>query len=149
MFQQFFTCPILFLFKHKHRLLKKFLLSFSLILFVTISFAQEPVPVREEPRHHVAFKNKYLRLLDVWLPPGDTTFFHIHEIPSLFVILSKTVTGSQAKGEEWVQGTFTSEPGHAWYNDFKNGPLIHRVCNADTTSFHVMDIEILSNYNKN
>ena len=60
------------------------------------------------------------------------------------MILSKTVTASQVKGENWVQGTFTSEPGHAWYNDFKNGPLIHRVCNIDTIPFHVMDIEILS-----
>jgi hypothetical protein len=128
---------------------KKFLLSIFLLLLIKISFAQEPMPVREEPRHHVAFQNQYLRLLDVWLPPGDTTFFHIHEIPSLFVVLSKTLTSSQVKGESWVQGTFTSEPGYVWYNDFKKGPLIHRVCNADTIPFHVMDIEILSNSNKN
>jgi hypothetical protein len=129
-------------------LIKKIFLPFFLIL-VKIAFAQVPLPVREEPRHHVALQNQYIRLLDVRLPPGDTTFFHIHETPSLFVILSKTVTASQVKDENWIQGTFTSEPGHAWYNDFKNGPLIHRVCNADTIPFHVMDIEILSNYNKN
>jgi hypothetical protein len=129
-------------------LYKKIFSSFFLLILVKISFAQVPIPVREEPRHHVVLQNQYLRLLDVWLQPGDTTFFHIHEIPSLFVILSKTVTASQVKGENWVQGTFTSEPGHAWYNDFKNGPLIHRVCNVDTIRFHVMDIEILSNYNK-
>ena len=123
--------------------------SFLFLILVKISFAQPPVPVREEPRHHVAFQNQYLRLLDVWVPAGDTTFFHIHQIPSLFLILSKTVTASQVKGENWVQGSFTSEPGHAWYNDFKNGPLIHRVCNIDTIPFHVMDIEILSNSNKN
>jgi len=125
---------------------KFFFSPFLLLLLVKISFAQVPIPVREEPRHHVVLQNKYLRLLDVRLPPGDTTFFHIHEIPSLFVILSKTVTASQVKGENWVQGTFTSEPGYAWYNDFKNGPLIHRVCNIDTIPFHVMDIEILSGY---
>src|SRR6478672_943599 len=128
--------------------IKKIFSPFFLLILVKISFAQTPVPVREEPRHHVALQNQYLRLLDVWLPPGDTTFFHIHEIPSLFLILSKTVTGSQVKGENWVQGTFTSEPGHAWYNDFKNGPLIHRVCNIDSIPFHVMDIEILSHSTK-
>jgi len=129
-------------------LTKKLFYSFLFLLFANFSFAQVPMPVREEPRHHVAMQNQYLRLLDVWLPPGDTTFFHIHEIPSLFVILSKTITASQVKGENWVNGTFTSEPGHAWYNDFKNGPLIHRVCNIDTIPFHVMDIEILSHSNE-
>jgi hypothetical protein len=129
--------------------IKKIFSPIFLLILVKISFAQVPVPVREEPRHHVALQNQYIRLLDVRLPPGDTTFFHIHEIPSLFVILSKTVTASQVKGENWIQGTFTSEPGHAWYNDFKNGQLIHRVSNVDTVPFHVMDIEILSNYNKN
>jgi hypothetical protein len=128
--------------------IKKFFSALLLLILVKISFAQVPIPVREEPRHHVVLQNQYLRLLDVWLPPDDTTFFHIHEIPSLFVILSKTVTASQVKGEDWVQGAFTSEAGHAWYNDFKNGPLIHRVCNIDTIPFHVMDIEILSKYHK-
>lgn len=126
--------------------IKKTKLLFVLFLLAKITPAQ--VPVREEPRHHVAFQNQYLRLLDVWLPPGDTTFFHVHEIPSLFVVLSKTLTASQIKDQEWVNGTFTSNPGYAWYNNFKNGPLIHRVANIDTIPFHVMDIEILSNYNK-
>src|SRR5205807_2411955 len=110
---------------------------FFLLFFAKFSFAQ--IPVREEPRHHVALQNQYLRLLDVWIPPGDTTLFHIHEIPSLFVILSKTASESQVKGEDWVRGAFTFEPGHAWYNNFKNGPLIHRVCNVDSTPFHAMD----------
>ena len=120
---------------------------FCFLLITKISFAQ--IPVREEPRHHVAFQNQYIRLLDVRLPPHDTTLFHVHEIPSLFVVLSKTLTASQIKDSNWVNGTFTSNPGYAWYNNFKSGPLIHRVANTDTVPFHVMDIEILSNYNKN
>lgn len=125
--------------------IKKIGCFFPLLLVVKFSLSQ--VPVREEPRHHVALQNQYLRLLDVRLPPGDTTFFHVHEIPSLFLVLSKTLTASQVKGEEWVNGTFTSEPGYSWYNGFTTGPLIHRVANIDTVPFHVMDIEILSNYN--
>ncbi|HXL58120.1 MAG TPA: hypothetical protein VN958_17785 [Chitinophagaceae bacterium] len=128
--------------------LKKFPFIFYLLIFAKVSFAQVPIPVREEPRHHRSLQNNYIRLLDVWLPPGDTTLFHIHEIPSLFVTLSATKTESQVKGENWVQGTFTFMPGHVWYNDFKNGPLIHRVLNNDSIPFHAMDIEILSNYDK-
>jgi hypothetical protein len=119
------------------------LLTFSLLIISVLSRAQ--VPVREEPRHHVALQNKYLRLLDVWLSPGDTTLFHVHEIPSLFVMVSKTKTATQVKGEGWIEGT--SVPGTAWYNGFTTGPLIHRVANIDTVAFHPMDIEILADYN--
>src|SRR5690348_13435207 len=126
--------------------IKGFACIFLLLLITKFSFSQ--VPVREEPRHHVALQNQYLRLLDVRLQPHDTTFFHVHEIPSLFLVLSKTLTASQVEGEEWVNGTFTSDPGYTWYNGFATGPLIHRVANIDTVPFHVMDIEILSNYNE-
>jgi quercetin dioxygenase-like cupin family protein len=125
--------------------IKKITCLFLLLLIAKLSSSQ--IPVREEPRHHVALQNQYLRLLDVHLQPGDTTFFHVHEIPSLFLVLSKTLTASQVKGQQWVNGTFTSDPGYTWYNAFTSGPLIHRVANIDTTPFHVMDIEILSNYN--
>ncbi len=105
------------------------------------------VPVREEPRHHPVLVNKYIRLLDVRLPPGDTTLFHIHATPSLFIILSNALTGSQIKGKDWV--TSESKAGTTWYRSFADSPLIHRVCNADTIPFHVNDIEILSSFNSN
>ena len=114
-----------------------------LLVYSTIITAQ--VPVREEPRHHPVLQNKYIRLLDVWLPPGDTTLFHIHETPSLFVILSNTLTASQTKGEAWSKGQ--SKAGEIWYRSFSPDTLIHRVCNVDTVVFHVNDIEILSQYN--
>ena len=59
------------------------------------------VPVREEPRHKPVLENEYFRLLDVWLSAGDTTMYHIHATPSLFVILSSTRTASQMKDSSW------------------------------------------------
>ncbi|MBZ5858340.1 hypothetical protein [Flavihumibacter profundi] len=103
------------------------------------------VPVREEPRHHNVFENKYLRVLDVWLPPGDTTLFHIHATPSLFVHFSTTNIGSQVKGDEWVKDRPSS--GNASYRSFIGDTLVHRVSNFDKGPFHVNDIEILSAYN--
>ena len=114
-----------------------------LLFFATTLTAQ--VPVSEEPMHHKVFKNKYIRLLDVWLHPGDTTQYHIHATPSLFVILSQTVTAWQTKGEEWV--TDHSPKGKAWYRSFAPDILVHRVCNLDTVPFHVNDIEMLAAYN--
>ncbi|MFT3700883.1 MAG: hypothetical protein QM802_00815 [Agriterribacter sp.] len=112
------------------------------VLFANTATAQ--VPVKNEPRHHPVFENKYIRLLDVHLPPGDTTRYHIHATPSVFVILSNTVTASQIKGEEW--STAAPALGNVWYRSFYPDTLVHRVCNTDSVEFHVNDIEILSFY---
>lgn len=115
------------------------------LLFIFSIALKAQVPVREEPRHVPVLQNKYIRLLDVHLPPGDTTQFHIHATPSLFVILSNAATASQTKGEAWIKDQAVS--GKTWYRSFSPEVLVHRVCNLDTVEFHVNDIEILSSYN--
>lgn len=125
----------------------KKIISLLLLLVIYSATIKAQVPVREEPRHHPVLQNKYIRLLDVWLPAGDTTLFHIHATASLFVILSNTATGSQIKGEGWEHSK--SLAGTTWFRSFSPDILIHRVCNTDTIAFHVNDIEILSSYNTN
>jgi len=129
------------------KLKMKYRITCLLLLVICSVTITAQVPVREEPRHHPVLQNKYIRLLDVWLPPGDTTLYHIHATPSLFIILSNTVTGSQIKGGQWQQNRSTA--GYAWFRSFLNDTLIHRVCNMDTVVYHVNDIEILSSYNTN
>lgn len=119
---------------------------YCFLLHTLTSTAQ--VPVRDEPRHHNVLENKYIRLLDVWLKAGDTTMYHIHATPSLFVILSNTYTTSQTKGESWIASQNTA--GTTWYRSFEPDSMIHRVANIDTVPFHVNDIEIRSAFgNKN
>lgn len=102
------------------------------------------VQVSEEPMHRPVLQNKYIRLLDVWLQPGDTTLFHIHSTPSLFVYLSGNTISSQIKGESWVKDQAVA--GKSWYRSFSPDILVHRVTNLDSGAFHVNDIEILSSY---
>src|SRR5215208_248029 len=122
----------------------------ALVLIITVCFAlslSAQVPVREEPRHKPVLQNKYIRLLDVWMKPGDTSLYHIHSIPSLFLQLSNTIIGSQIMGQEWVKEKF--ETGKSWFRSFYQDTLIHRVANLSTTPLHVTDIEILSSYHNN
>lgn len=107
-----------------------------------LAFAQ--VPVFEEPVHRVSLKNKYVRLLDVWLPAGDTTQYHIHATPSVFVTLSSNLTATQVRGEQWTSDRGAA--GKIWYRSFSPDVLVHRVSNLDTLPFHVNDIELLSAY---
>jgi hypothetical protein len=103
------------------------------------------VPVREEPRHKVALVNDYIRLLDVRIQPGDTSLFHVHQIPSFFIPLSTTRIGSQMKGQGPRESSFPIDS--TWYNGFENGPLIHRVWDDDTNVLHVIDLELLATKN--
>lgn len=105
------------------------------------------VQVRLEPRHKNVFENKYLRILDVHINPGDTSLFHIHSTPSFFLRFTTTMLGEQIKGQDWSNSLRNA--GGSSYNSFLNDTLIHRVANCDTVPFHVTDLEILAPYKNN
>src|SRR5665811_1199179 len=108
--------------------MKYIIISFVITALFYTTKVKAQIPVREEPRHHPVLQNKYIRLLDVWIPPGDTTLFHIHATPSLFIELSNGAIGSQIKGAGWVSEE--ANEGKTWYRSFIHDTLVHRVCNA-------------------
>jgi hypothetical protein len=99
------------------------------------------VAVRNEPRHHNVFENDYIRILDVFIPPHDTTQFHIHNTPSVFTTFTNTATSTQLLGKE--SASSRSVAGNSWYDSLTT-PRVHRVWNDDTSWFHVMDIEFVA-----
>ena len=103
------------------------------------------VPVSKEPMHHLILDNDHVRILDVHILPGDTSQFHIHQTPSVFLVLSNAKTGSQVIQEENHTATLFSHDGNIWFEGFYRMPRIHRVWNSDTTEFHVMDVELPNN----
>ncbi len=126
-----------------HKLTIDFLLiSTSLLACSSLSIAQ--VPVSLEPMHRPVFQNPFFRVLDVVLQPGDTTQFHIHSTPSLFLQFTDSHLGTQIKGKEWI--TEEAVAGNSWYRSFLPDILIHRVTNLGSAPFHVIDMEILSTY---
>ncbi len=114
------------------------------ILYLHTAVVTAQVQVSKEPRHKKVLENKFIRLLDVRMQPGDTSLFHIHSTPSLFLHFTSTVVCVQIKGEAWTKNKNTE--GNASYRSFVNDTLVHRVSNCDTVPFHVTDIEILSSY---
>lgn len=110
------------------------------IFFLTACAAGAQVPVSKEPLHHNVFENTWVRVLDVRIPPGDTSLFHKHETPSVFMILASAKTGSETIIEP---AKLNLSNGNIWYESFEDKPRIHRIWNSDTTEFHVMDVELL------
>ena len=99
--------------------------------------------------HHNILNNPFVRLLDVHIPPGDTTQFHVHETASVFIILQSVRTGSQVIQEENHSDSPILHYGNIWFEGFYVKSRIHRVWNSDTSEFHVMDIELPNrNYRK-
>jgi hypothetical protein len=125
--------------------------SFFVLLLLWSSnqiIAQDAVAVSKEPRHKNVFENNCLRVLDVHIAPGDTTQFHKHETPSVFISLHPVKTGSQVIIEDG-SATVLSTDRKITFEGFYKSPRIHRVWNEDNSVFHVMDIEILSKGDEN
>src|SRR3954469_19236095 len=124
--------------------MKKYYFLLLLIVQAFICSAQTVVPVKDEPRHHNVFENSFIRILDVHINPGDTSLFHKHATPSVFIVLHPVKTGSEVKIEEQKATALASPDPSITFEGFYKSPRIHRVWNEDTSQYHVMDIEILS-----
>ena len=122
----------------------KYILLTAVITCSLFTFAQ--VHVRDEPRHHNVFENEFIRILDVHLGPGDTTLYHLHNTPSVFITLANVKVGSQLTGQQPQKGANIS--GLTMYDGIAT-PRTHRVWNDDTSWFHVMDIELIAGQPKN
>ena len=123
--------------------MRKYLLLISALCSTILVSAQ--VQVRNEPRHHNVFENEFIRILDVHLGPGDTTLYHLHNTPSVFIVFTNTNVGSQLFGKQSQRGANIT--GEVSYDNL-NTPRNHRVWNEDTSWFHVMDIELTSTKQK-
>jgi hypothetical protein len=121
--------------------MKQYLLLIAMLTSGTMCMSQ--LPVSKEPMHHNVFENSYLRVLDVHLAPGDTSLFHKHETPSVFIVLNPVKTGSEVIIEDGASTALLKDSAIS-FESFARSPRIHRVWNADTSEFHVMDVEILN-----
>jgi len=123
--------------------MRKYILLTAVITCSLVTTAQ--IHVRDEPRHHNVFENEFIRILDVYLAPGDTTLYHLHNTPSVFIMFTNTNVGSQIIGKQSQKGANIT--GEVSYDNL-NTPRTHRVWNEDTSWFHVMDIELTSQKQK-
>jgi quercetin dioxygenase-like cupin family protein len=116
------------------------LVFFGLALFAPDD-AKAPVPVEQEPLHHVLMKNDSVVVIRLNLPAGERTLYHTHSHDRIAVVLSNNSI-TQQKWQEEEGPTSSGKPG-----DFSvlavDGPYTHRVHNVGSTTFEVLDVEIL------
>jgi quercetin dioxygenase-like cupin family protein len=111
-------------------------------MFSTLGTAQpSPVPVEEEPHHHLVLKNESVIVLRVELLPGESTLFHTHSHDRVAVHLSDATFTQQKQGEP-VSTPQVAKPGDVVASE-SNGAYTHQVNNVGNGPFEVLDVELL------
>jgi len=107
--------------------------------------AQAVVPAHEEPRHRLVHEEAELRVLDVEIPPGDTTLFHRHDTPIAYVFISPTPVNSQVLGDSWGNATRDTAPlaemgAVIWDETYATTPVEHRVTCLGNAPFRLIAV---------
>lgn len=105
--------------------------------------AEQPIPVQQEPFHRTVLENATLRVIDVQVPAGQVTKYHVHVLPSVVVYLTKSTNRSQNWGEATSSPRSVS-PGESRYAPYDVKALTHQVTNPGPNLFRVLDIELLA-----
>src|SRR6476646_8583671 len=108
-----------------------------LVLCAAPALAQledKPVAMERAPFHIPVFQNDYIILLNVNIPPGRNTGYHIHYSDSVSVNLTPASQTNQNYGSDVVNppgaAAGEGEPGRATFTDVtKNGPRTHKATN--------------------
>ena len=95
------------------------------------------VPAIREPHHFVKLDNAHARILDVTVPPSDSTLFHIHENPYFWI----SIGSAQLVG--LTLGTTDLVPINTVDAEVRYSPVVtHRVGNVGTTTFRNITVQI-------
>src|SRR5882762_1024201 len=119
------------------------LILFALVLVPTGTLSQSntpqsPVEISGEPRHHPKFENEFVRVLDVTVPAGDATLWHVHRRDNVVITLGTASLRIETVGAEtaevfWKLGDV----------NFRKATYVHRAINIGATPFHNLTIELL------
>ncbi len=107
--------------------------------------AQRVVPIHEEPRHRVVYQGSAFRVLDVQIPPGDTSLYHLHATPILYTSIAASPTKEQLVGEEWPASgaapLVQRDVGQTWSDTiYTIRPKSHRVTNTGDRLFRLIAV---------
>ena len=117
-------------------------LAMVFLLFAAALVADDEliVPVHEEPRHRLVFGRPLARILDLNVPPGDTTLYHVHSSPIFYVTLGSSKIRTQRLGEDWVivERPFSGLGDTRIDESYAESPLTHRVDNIGESALRAI-----------
>jgi quercetin dioxygenase-like cupin family protein len=106
--------------------------------------AGKVVPVYQEPRHRPVFQSPLVRVLDVRLPPGDTTLYHVHAARMVGIAVQGARIWTQLPGAAPSPVDTPEAIPYVFDNWSQSLPYTHRVANVDTLPLHYVVAEWLA-----
>jgi hypothetical protein len=106
--------------------------------------AATPVPVYREPMHRLVYRNPLVRILDVRIPPGDTSAYHVHSAPMVGIAVQDARVWYQAPGAAPGPVTTPKPTPFVFTNWSQSVPYTHRVANVDRVPLHYVVAEWLA-----
>ena len=102
------------------------------------------VPIEKAPFHLPVFRNEYVTVLKIDVPPHRNTGFHTHTTDSVSVNIESADMANQLPGEKQTPPQ-RSKPGQPNFTAYsKQPPRTHKASNMGETPFH--NVSFLFNY---
>lgn len=127
--------------------MQRFLVSLALAcVFARPAWAQVEappvVPVAKASYHVPVFRNEYVTLLNVYIPPSRTSGYHRHASDSIGVLLGDAERTAQTLGGKPATAA-RRERGSVSFSFYSQKENVHAVTNTGTTPFHNLVIELV------
>jgi len=102
------------------------------------------VPIAQAPFHLPVFKNEFVTVLKIDVPPHRNTGFHTHTVDSVSVNVEEAEMANQLPGEKQTPPQHSTR-GQANFTAYsKQAPRTHKASNMGETPFH--NVTFLFNY---
>jgi hypothetical protein len=100
------------------------------------------VPVDKAPFHVPVFRNEYVALVNVQIPPGRVAGYHIHALDQISVLVGDADTVGQVLGEPPAPAR-RNPRGNVGFTEYSKKALTHKVSNVGPTPFHNVVITLV------
>jgi hypothetical protein len=114
------------------------LIGLAAVLASAQSTAPASVDVGQEPKHHLAFENEYVRAFEVTVPVGTETLIHRHSKPYMYVSIGDADVRNEVVGKDPV--VIHPKDGEV---KFVAGGFAHKAVNVGNTDFRNVTVELL------
>ena len=100
------------------------------------------MPVYEEAMHRLVLERAPVRVLDVQVPPGGTSHYHLHSDPIFYVAIDISEIDAQVLGEKWKRTKVSAWSPGSVAHDLRHAeaPLIHRIRNSGSEIFRLIAV---------
>jgi hypothetical protein len=94
------------------------------------------VPVLKAPYHLPVFKNEYITMANIYIPPGGKTGFHKHTGEAVSINVEEATMTNQELGDAEAKPAPRQLAGRVSFTDYRPKPRIHQAVNVGPTPFH-------------